>query len=73
MKSSTRAAPLVEEASPQPAKKLAYARPNLPKQGKILEMQMRVREKEAKRKSIEMESMVKKKNGTGRKNSRSAA
>ena len=44
MKSSTRAAPLVEEASPQPANKLAYARPNLPNQGRILEMQMRVRE-----------------------------
>ena len=44
-KSSTRAAPLIEEASPQPAKKPALMRPNQPNQGKMLELQMRVREK----------------------------
>ena len=42
-------------------------RPNLPNQGRMLEMQMRVREKEAKRKNIDVECMVKKKNVTGKK------
>ena len=61
-------------AIPQPAKKLAYARPKLPNHGKILEMQMRVREKNAKRKNVELEKHgEKEKVRPGRKNSRSAA
>ena len=64
---STRAAPFIEEASPQPAKKPALMRSNLPNQGRMLEMQMRVREKEAKRKHMDDESVSKKKNVTGKK------
>ena len=59
IKSSTRAAPLIEEASPQPANKSALMRPNLHIQGRMLEMQMR--EKEAKRKSMDADSVSKKK------------
>ena len=44
-----------------PLTKTAIMRPNLPTQGRMLEMQMRVREKEAKRKNIDAESLSKKK------------
>ena len=42
-------------------------RPNLPNQGRMFEMQMRVRGKEAKRKNMDVESVSRKKNATGKK------
>ena len=56
LKSSTRIAPNIDEAGPQAAKKQALKRPNLENRGPMLEMQMRVRAKEAKRKNEEDET-----------------
>ena len=60
-KSSTRIAPIIEEAGPQLAKKQTLRGPSLQVQGPMIDMQIRIREKEAKRKSIDAENTANKK------------
>ena len=67
LKSSIRTAPPIEELSPPAAKKLTLRKQNQQLQGPMLDMQTRVRQKEAKRKEMEAESMARKKGATGRK------
>ena len=56
LKSSLRTAPLIEAAGPQAAKRQTVKRPNLQVQGRLLEMQIRIKAKEAKRKIQEAET-----------------
>ena len=61
LKSSIRAAPLIEELAPPAAKRLILPRQNQQMRGPLLEMHMRVRLKEAKRNKMEDENEARKK------------
>ena len=61
LKSSIRVAPLIEELSPPVAKRPTLTMQNQHVRGPLLEMQTRVRQKEATIKEMEAESMARKK------------